>query len=129
MSGSRPGGMLLTVHGDQRTARDLVEQFFAGRGWQAREQGPGRIDFETGSRRRSVLLGAFAGRSFHLVAPIALGEVPGGVEIRYLWGDSAGRALGGASGRARAARVHLETAAALAQRLQAEGRLVGTRQI
>ncbi|MGO1227449.1 hypothetical protein ACT3SQ_03790 [Brachybacterium sp. AOP42-C2-15] len=122
-----PGGAALTVRGDVRSARTALDQFFLGRGWSAQERSPGRIDYERGSRRRSVLLGAFAGRKFHLTAPIELREGPGVTEIRYVWGESAGRALGGASGRARASRVHLETLTALEQQLGADGRLVQVR--
>lgn len=129
MSRPFPGGVVLTVRGDLRSVRAAVDRFFLSRGWSAHERGPVRIDFERGSRRRSVFLGAFAGRRFHLTAPIELREGPGVTEIRYLWGESAGRALGGASGRARASRVHLETVTALEQQLGADGRLVETRRL
>lgn len=129
MSRRSSGGVVLTVRGDRRSVRAVVAQFFVGRGWSAHERGPERIEVERGSRRRSVLLGAFAGRRFHLSAPIELREGPGTTEIRYLWGESAGRALGGTSGRARAARVHLETATALEQQFAADGRLVDARRL
>lgn len=121
------GGAVLTVRGDQRSVRSELEEFFRSRGWSVEAEGPGRIDIARGSRRRSVLFGAFAGRNFHLSAPIELREGAGVTEIRYLWGESAGRALGGTTGRARAARVHRETATALERRFAADGRLVGTR--
>lgn len=124
-----PGGVALMVRGDLRSVRTALDQFFLSRGWSVHERGPGRIDVERGSRRRSVFLGAFAGAKFHLSAPIELREGPGVTEIRYLWGESAGRALGGASGRARAARVHLETAGALEQQFGSDGRLVEARRL
>ena len=124
-----PGGVALTVRGDLRSVRATLDRFFLSHGWSIHERGPGRFDIERGSRRRSVLLGAFAGRRFHLSAPIELREGPGVTEIRVRWGESAGRALGGTSGRARAARVHLETATALEQQFATDGRLVETRRL
>ena len=124
-----PVGAVLTVRGDLRSLRTDLDQFFLSRGWSAQERGPGRIDFERGSRRRSVFLGAFAGQKFHLTAPIELRQSAGSTEIRYLWGESAGRALGGTSGRARASRVHLELVAELEQQLRAAGQLVAVRRL
>lgn len=129
MSVHPSAGVVLTVRADQRAARILLEEFFTGRGWSAHERGPGRIAYETGSRRRTVLLGAFAGSAFHLTASLELREGPGVTEIRYLWGESAGRALGGLRGRARAARTHGEMAAALEKQLEADGSLVRVRRI
>lgn len=131
MSGEAPGGTVLTVAGDLHTVRGLVAQFFTDRGWQVHERGPGELSVETGSLRRTVFLGAFAGRRFHLRSQIELREVRGGaqgaVEVHYLWGAGAGRALGGSVGRARASRRHLETALALEQQLRAGGRSVQAR--
>lgn len=124
-----PGGVVLTVRADLPAVQAALEQFFTDRGWSPRERASGRIDYEIGSRRRTVFLGAFAGRKFHLTAPIELREGPGVIEIGYLWGESAGRALGGSTGRARAARTHLETATALEQQLEADGRLVQVRKV
>src|SRR5699024_1501724 len=72
MSGRAPAGAELLVRGDAVRARELVEEFFVDRGWRARERGPGRVDYERGSRRRTRLLGALAGRRFHVTARIAL---------------------------------------------------------
>ncbi|MGP9538410.1 hypothetical protein ACT3SP_10370 [Brachybacterium sp. AOP43-C2-M15] len=129
MTERRPGGAVLTMRGDLPVARNLLEEFFAARGWRGRVHGPDRVDYEIGSRRRTVLLGGLAGRGFHLTAPIELREIGGVVEIRYRWGESAGRALGGIAGRSRAARVHAETAAALEQRLETDGRLLRARRL
>lgn len=129
MSAHPAAGVVLTVRAEPSAVQALLEEFFTGRGWSAREHGPGRLVFEIGSRRRTVFLGALAGSAFHLTAAIELRESPGATEIRYLWGESAGRALGGLRGRARAARTHLETAAALEQQLEADGRLVRARRI
>ena len=126
--GTHPGsGVVLTVRAEPDAAEALLEEFFTGRGWSLAERGPGRVSYEIGSRRRTVFLGALAGSAFHLTAPLELREGPGVTEIRYLWGDSAGRALGGLRGRARAARTHGETAAALERKLEADGRLVRVR--
>ena len=126
--GTHPGsGVVLTVRAEPEAAEALLEEFFTGRGWSVAERGPGRVSYEIGSRRRTVFLGALAGSAFHLTAPLELREGPGVTEIRYLWGDSAGRALGGLRGRARAARTHGETAAALDRKLEADGRLVRVR--
>lgn len=126
--GTHPGsGVVLTVRAEPDAAEALLEEFFTGRGWSVAERGPGRVSYEIGSRRRTVFLGALAGSAFHLTAPLELREGPGVTEIRYLWGDSAGRALGGLRGRARAARTHGETAAALERKLEADGRLVRVR--
>lgn len=126
--GTHPGsGVVLTVRAEPEAAEALLEEFFTGRGWSVAVRGPGRVSYEIGSRRRTVFLGALAGSAFHLTAPLELREGPGVTEIRYLWGDSAGRALGGLRGRARAARTHGETAAALERKLEADGRLVRVR--
>ncbi|GAA1483538.1 hypothetical protein [Brachybacterium fresconis] len=67
-----PAGAELLVRGDTVWARELVEEFFVDRGWRVRDRGPGRVDYEWGSRRRTLLLGALAGRRFHVTARIAL---------------------------------------------------------
>lgn len=135
MNGARgvnraPGaGRILVVGAGLDAPGELVEEFFVGRGWRAVPRGPGRTDFECGSRRRTILLGALARRGFHLLAPIEVREGSGAAEIRYLWGETAGRALGGSRGRARALRVHQETADALQQELQATGQLLQVRRV
>lgn len=122
-----PGGTVLTVDGDLRTVGRLVAKFFTDQGWTVHERGPGRLEIETGSLRRTLLLGALAGSRFRLTARIELRELPGAVEVHYRWGAGAGRVLGGAVGRARATRRHRETSAALAQHLGADGRAVRSR--
>ena len=93
--GTHPGsGVVLTVRAEPEAAEALLEEFFTGRGWSVAERGPGRVSYEIGSRRRTVFLGALAGSAFHLTAPLELREGPGVTEIRYLWGDSAGRPAG-----------------------------------
>ncbi|ATG50979.1 hypothetical protein CFK38_05100 [Brachybacterium vulturis] len=119
MRAAPPEGRNLTVAGDLPAVRALVAEFFTDRGWTVHERGPGRLEVETGSLRRTVLLGAFAGSRFHLTAALELREVPGAVEVHHRWGSGAGRALGGAVGRARAARRHREVAAALERQLGA----------
>ncbi|MDN5822527.1 MAG: hypothetical protein L0H74_03355 [Brachybacterium sp.] len=124
---------MLTVAGELRTVGGLVAQFFTEHGWTVHERGPGRLEVETGSLRRTVLLGAFAGSRFRLTALLELRALPsdgGGpetVEVRYRWGAGAGRALGGSVGRIRAARRHRETSIALGRHLGADGRTVHTR--
>lgn len=127
MSTAPAAQVVLVVRGDRDAARATVEEFFVGRGWRARERGPGRIDYERGSRRRTILLGALAGQQFLLTAQIELRETDGTTDVRYRWGVGAGLALGGTLGRRRADRVHGQTAAALEQHLEATGRLLGTR--
>ncbi|MGP5376866.1 hypothetical protein CIK73_13580 [Brachybacterium alimentarium] len=136
MSTSGPGGVELVVAGDPAAARALVEEFFVGRGWRPRERGVGRVDFECGSRRRTILLGGLAGKAFHLTARIEIRDagrdgVPRSADrtavIRYRWGADDGRTLGGTLGRARAARAHAETATALEEQLRARGHLVRAR--
>lgn len=79
MSGQPSAGAELLVRGDTARARELVEEFFVDRGWRVRERGPGRVDYEWGSRRRTLLLGALAGRRFHVTARITLRTgTPGG---------------------------------------------------
>jgi hypothetical protein len=119
--------VVLVMRGDRDAARATVEEFFAGRGWRARERGPDRIDYEQGSRRRTILLGALAGQQFFLTAQIELRETGGTTDVHYRWGVGAGLALGGTLGRRRADRVHEQTAAALEQHLEATGRLLRTR--
>ncbi|ASK65460.1 hypothetical protein CFK39_06010 [Brachybacterium avium] len=141
MNGTRsvdpvPEGTALTVVGGRRTIDPLVARFFAERGWSAHERGSGRFIVETGSLRRTVLLGAFAGSRFRLTALIELleplqpprgADAPETVEVRYRWGAGAGRALGGSIGRARAARRHRETSLALERYLGAAGHSVHAR--
>jgi hypothetical protein len=124
LSADRAGGVLLTVRGDRAATGALLAEFFEHQGWRVQETSPARLDVETGSLGRTALLGAFAGRRFHLRARLELSEAPGGTRIRYRWGASVGRALGGAVGWARAGRLHAETAEALVARLRADGFLI-----
>lgn len=124
MSAERGGGMRYAVRGDLTATGALLAEFFAGRGWRVEQDVPSRLEVETGSIGRTLLLGAFAGRRFHLRARLELTETPGGTRIRYRWGASVGHALGGAVGSARAGRRHVETAEALAERLRADGILL-----
>ncbi|WP_394216483.1 hypothetical protein [Brachybacterium vulturis] len=119
MRAALPAGRVLIIAGDLPAVRGLIAEFFTDRGWTVHERGPGRLDVETGSLRRTVLLGAFAGSRFHLTASLTLREVPGAVEVHHRWGPGAGRALGGAMGRARAAHRHREASAALERHLGA----------
>lgn len=121
LSADRGGGVRLLVRGDRETVRALLEEFFTGQGWRVRAQGPGRLDVETGSLPRTILLGALAGRRSHLRARLELEEAPGGTRVRYRWGATVGRALGGAVGWARASRRHAETAEALTEQLRERG--------
>ena len=115
--------MQLSVRGDHETVRTLLEEFFTARGWRVHEASPGSLDVETGSLGRTLLLGALAGRRFHVRGRLELAEDAGGVRIRYRWGGTSGRALGGAVGAARAGRLHAETADALAAHLRERGLL------
>lgn len=83
---------------------------------------------ERGSLRRTVLLGALAGRSFHLTSTITMRRLRGGgavgrsgTELVYRWGPNAGLILGGVLGRGRAVREHEQAVALIEQRLTAEG--------
>src|SRR5699024_10978283 len=127
VSTDRRTGTVLTVAGDLDTVTRAVAEFFTAHGWTVHERGPGRLEVGTGSLRRTLLLGAFAGSRFRLSALLELRELSDAVEVRHRWGAGAGRALGGASGRARAARRHLETSAALERHLAADGRPVRSR--
>lgn len=131
MNGSRTGGRVLTVRGEGRAVRRVISRFFTSRGWSEHRRGPDRIEYRTGHRGATILLGGLAGRRFHLTAPIELhrGRLEGRtvIEIHYRWGDQVGRALGGAIGRARAARVHAETAAELERELATQGLLLHSR--
>lgn len=123
LSADRGAGMRLEVSGDPEAARALLAEFFTARGWRVRETGPHRLDIETGSLRRTLLLGALAGRRFHLRARLELAAIHGGTRIRYRWGATVGRTLGGAVGWARAGRRHAETAEELVRHLRADGLL------
>ncbi|MBB5830315.1 hypothetical protein [Brachybacterium aquaticum] len=131
-----PAGRVLRVRGPLEAVQSETASFFVERGWRVAEDSPGHLVLERGSRRRTVLLGALAGSGFHLSAPLtfvaerdAQGAVAGQVTvIGYRWGRTAGRALGGTVGRSRAARAHARTAAALAARFAADGRLVDSRE-
>lgn len=104
--------------------QELLDAFFHDRGWARRERGEGRVDYERGSRRRTILLGALAGEAFFLTAPMELRERESTTEVRYRWGAGAGAALGGSLGRRRAARAHQQTADALEAHLERLGLLV-----
>lgn len=73
------------VSGGRTEAQELLDAFFHDRGWARRERGEGRIDYECGSRRRTILLGALAGEGFFLTAPVELREREPGTEVRYRW--------------------------------------------
>ncbi|MGY5765458.1 hypothetical protein ACXET9_09660 [Brachybacterium sp. DNPG3] len=79
------------------------------------------LRIERGSLRRTVLLGALAGRAFHLTATITLRPGSGAdasrTELVHRWGGRAGGSLGGVVGRATAVRRHEATAALIEQRL------------
>jgi hypothetical protein len=121
LSADRGGGVRLSVRAEADSLRPLLEEFFTGRGWRVHAQGPMRLDVERGSLARTILLGALAGRRFHVRARLELDEIPGGTRIRYRWGATVGRALGGAVGWSRAAKLHAETAEALAEHLRDQG--------
>ena len=129
MNGAPGAGRILVVGAGLDAPGELVEEFFVGRGWRARPRGPGRIDFESGSRRRTILLGALARDGFHVLAPLA-GRGGGGAPLSaYGGGAPAGGARGARRGRARALRVHQETADALQRELQATGQLRHVRRL
>ncbi|MGO2586396.1 MAG: hypothetical protein ACTH9F_13730, partial [Brachybacterium tyrofermentans] len=65
-------GAVLVVDCGSAQTQELLDVFFRGRGWGRRERGEGRIDYERGSRRRTILLGALAGRAFFLTAQIEI---------------------------------------------------------
>ena len=125
-SGGVSGVVLVVTGGPERT-QQLLDAFFLGRGWGRRERGAGRVDYERGSRRRTILLGALAGRAFFLTAQIEIRARGRTTEIRYRWGAEAGAALGGRLGRDRAARAHRQTADALTAHLEVLGHLVQVR--
>lgn len=127
MSRRRSEQVVFVVRGDQAAVRTILEDFFVGRGWTARVRADGRLEYERGSRRRTILLGALAGRRFFLTAQIEIREGARTTDIRYRWGADVGAALGGTLGRVRAAREHEQTAAALEKQLADAGRLVQVR--
>src|SRR5690625_465236 len=79
------------------------------------------------SRRRTILLGALAGRRFFLTAVTEVREGDHAAEIHYRWGPAAGLALGGTIGRSRAERVHTQLAAELEAQLERSGHLLQVR--
>lgn len=127
MTQSRPAPVELVVRGDRAGTQETVEEFFLGRGWSRRERGVGRLDYERGSRRRTVFLGALAGKALFLTARIEIRAGEHTTVLRYRGDAGAGPALGGILGQHRAARAHQETAAALVGRFESEGRLVQVR--
>lgn len=127
MNQARGEQLILTLRGDAATARALLEDVFTARGWTlAREDGP-RIDYERGSRGRTILLGALAGGAFHLTAQLEVREGDHATDVVYRWGPGAGLVLGGTLGRQRAERVHRETAGALQRRAEEDGLLERSR--
>ena len=124
---SRPASVVCVVRGGAQEARALVEEFFTSRGWTPRAQVDGTIAYEHGSRRRTILLGALAGRRFFLTAVTEVREGDHATEIHYRWGPGAGLALGGTIGRSRAERVHAQLAAELEAQLERSGHLLQVR--
>lgn len=139
---ARVTATVLVVNCGPDAAGEILDAFFRDRGWGRRERGEGRIDYERGSRRRTILLGALAGKDFFLTAQIEIraggrtAEIPASgrtaeirasgltTEIRYRWGAAAGAALGGSLGRGRAERAHQQTVIALEAHLEHLGMLV-----
>lgn len=119
--------VLMVLRGDEQAARADVAAFFDPRGWVPRVRNDGSIAYEYGSRGRTVLLGAMAGRKFFLTAIIETRQDAHTTDVVYRWGPSEGLALGGTLGRRRADRIHQETAEALEHHLKATGRLLRTR--
>lgn len=112
------------VRGGADQARAVVEDFFTSRGWRSRRQVDGTIAYERGSRRRTLLLGALAGKKFFVTAVTDVREEDAAAVIDYRWGPHAGLALGGTIGRDRADRVHTQMAADLETHLQRGGQLL-----
>ncbi|MGP9681563.1 hypothetical protein [Brachybacterium sp. AOP3-A1-3] len=121
---ARTTATVLVVNCGPDAAREVLDAFFRDRGWGRRERGEGRIDYERGSRRRTILLGALAGKALFLTAQIEIRAGGRTTEIRYRWGAAAGAALGGSLGRARAERAHQQTVIALEAHLEHLGMLV-----
>ncbi|MEE1650797.1 hypothetical protein V1260_08315 [Brachybacterium sp. J144] len=127
MNQPRGDQLILTLRGDGESTRALLADFFTARGWTlAREDGT-RIDYERGSRGRTILLGALAGGAFHLTAQLEVREGDHATDVVYRWGPGAGLVLGGTMGRQRAMRVHGETAQALRERTARDGLLERSR--
>lgn len=118
--------LLMVMRGDEQAARADVAAFFEARGWVPRVREDGSIAYERGSRGRTVLLGALAGRRFFLTGIIETREDAHTTDVIYRWGPSEGLALGGTMGRQRAGRAHAETADALQKHLESTGRLLRT---
>ena len=124
---SRPASVVCVVRGGAQEARALVEEFFTSRGWTPRVQVDGTIAYEHGSRRRTILLGALAGKKFFLTAVTEVRKGDEVAEIHYRWGPGAGLALGGSVGRKRAERAHAQLAVELEAQLERSGRLLQVR--
>lgn len=122
----RTASVLMVMRGDEQAARADVAAFFDARGWVPRVRDDGSLAYECGSRGRTVLLGALAGRKFFLTGIIETRQDAHTTDVVYRWGPDAGLALGGTIGRRRAERAHAETAEALQRHLQGTGRLLPT---
>lgn len=123
----RSSSVVYHVRGGAEDAGTQVEEFFTSRGWARRVRADGTITYVRGSRRRTILLGALAGKRFFLTAVIEVRGREHAAEIHYRWSGGAGQALGGTIGRNRAHRVHEQTAAELETQLERTGRLLRAR--
>lgn len=119
---------VLTLRAAREEARGLVDAAMREAGWVGAATPDGDRLYTRGSKPRTVLLGALAGRAFYLeVVSSAVERGPGITEVDYRWGEHHGLLLGGTLGRRAAEREHERTLAAVRRHLEDTGALLGCR--
>lgn len=106
-------------------ARDHVAFFFSQVGWRVSPAPNGGLRLERGSRGKSYLLGAFAGKDLYLSHYADFADTPdGGSTVTY--SSTVGSALlGGAIGVNKSNGIHAQTWPQLANTFHSQGTLRG----
>ncbi|EWS79874.1 hypothetical protein GCM10009793_36030 [Brachybacterium phenoliresistens] len=122
-------GRVLSVSVPPAEAAAIAREVLGTLGWRVRAQTPATLELERGRRGATILLGGLAGQALHLTAALGVAERPHGTDLRLVWDDREGRALGGSLGRRRAHRILEESLRALEEDLRERSLLLGVREL
>lgn len=130
--GAQFGAVRLLLTCDGPTARALTDACLREQGWRGKRRADGAVVYERGSLRRTLLLGALAGKRFHVrlvVHALSVKNRAAGagsvVELRV--GEHVGWALGGMLGIQHARVAADEAVADLEREFSQRGVLAGAR--